>query len=88
MLFFQIDELRQKNRSLRHQLNFANQEREKQSKDREKAFSMWEKSRTDHMRLVSEMEMMKKENSVLQKKLDQNVYQVVCTYCIAGKFGG
>lgn len=76
--FVQMDELRQKNRSLRHQLNLANQEREKQSIDREKALSKLEKSRTDQMRLVNEMEMIRKENNMLQKKLDQNDHQVVC----------
>ena len=74
-----MDELRQKNRSLRHQLNLANQEREKQSIDREKALSKLEKSRTDQIRLVTEMDMIRKENSMLQKKLDQNDHQVVCT---------
>ena len=72
-----MDELRQKNRSLRHQLTLANQEREKQSLDREKALTKLEKSRNDQMRLVNEMEMIRKENNMLQKKLDQND-QVVC----------
>lgn len=75
---FQMDELRQKNRSLRHQLNLANQEREKQSMDREKALTKLEKARTDQMRLVNEMEILRKENNILQKKLDQNDHQVVC----------
>ena len=73
-----MDELRQKNRSLRHQLNLANQEREKQSMDREKALTKLEKSQRDQMRLVTEMDMIRKENSVLQKKLDHNDHQVVC----------
>ena len=74
----QMDELRQKNRSLRHQLNLANQEREKQSMDREKALTKLERSRTDQMRMVNEMEIIRKENNILQKKLDQNDHQVVC----------
>lgn len=72
-----MDELRQKNRSLRHQLNLANQEREKQSMDREKALTKLEKSQRDQMRLVTEMDMIRKENSMLQKKLDHNDHQVV-----------
>lgn len=78
--FVQIDELRQKNRSLRHQLNLANQEREKQSIDREKALAKLEKTRTDHIRLVTEMEMIRKENNLLQKKLDQSDHQLVCSH--------
>lgn len=73
----QIDELRQKNRSLRHQLNLANQEREKQSIDREKALNKLEKLQRDQMRLVTEMDLIVKENNLLQKKLDQNDHQVV-----------
>ena len=72
-----MDELRQKNRSLRHQLNLANQEREKQSIDREKALNKLEKSQRDQKRLVTEMDLMMKENNMLQKKLDQNDHQVV-----------
>ena len=74
----QMDELRQKNRSLRHQLNLANQEREKQSIDREKALNKLEKSQRDQMRLVTELDLIMKENNMLQKKLDQNDHQVVC----------
>ena len=72
-----MDELRQKNRSLRHQLNLANQEREKQSIDREKALNKLEKSQRDQMRLVTELDLIMKENNILQKKLDQNDHQVV-----------
>jgi len=69
--------LRQKNRSLRHQLNLANQEREQQSKDREKALSMWEKSRMEHKRLLNEIEIMKKEKLILKQQLaDQTDFQV------------
>ena len=73
----QMDELRQKNRSLRHQLNLANQEREKQSIDREKALNKLEKSQRDQMRLVTEMDLIVKENNMLQKKLNHNDHQVV-----------
>ena len=73
----QMDELRQKNRSLRHQLNLANQEREKQSIDREKAHNKLDKLQRDQMRLVTDMDLIVKENDMLQKRLDQNDHQVV-----------
>jgi len=55
----------------------ANQEREQQSKDREKALSMWEKSRMEHKRLLNEIEIMKKEKLILKQQLaDQTDFQV------------
>lgn len=77
-MLIQIEELRQKNRSLRHQLNLANQEREKQSKDRERALSMWDKAHADLKKMLNEMEIIKEENNILRNKLDQSDLQVVC----------
>jgi len=68
----------------------ANQEREQQSKDREKALSMWEKSRMEHKRLLNEIEIMKKEKLILKQQLaDQTDFQVyrlrpcLCSYLIS-----
>ena len=48
--------------------------------DREKALNKLEKSQRDQMRLVAEIDSIRKEKNVLQKKLDHSDHQVVCVH--------
>ena len=49
--------------------------------DREKALNKLEKSQRDQMRLVAEVDSIRKEKNMLQKKLDHS--DVVCVCCLA-----